>query len=61
MAARTHPVSKPKPLANKQNSKHPSQPDRIGNRVRARRKELSLSLEELAGRTALTASFLSLI
>lgn len=33
----------------------------IGERVRERRKELGLSLEELAARTDLTASFLSLI
>jgi transcriptional regulator with XRE-family HTH domain len=61
MAARTPPASRPKPQAKKQNSERPSQPNRIGNRVRARRKELSLSLEELARRTDLTASFLSLI
>lgn len=33
----------------------------IGARVRQRRKELNLSLQELAGRTSLTASFLSLV
>jgi transcriptional regulator with XRE-family HTH domain len=33
----------------------------LGERVRERRKELELSLEELAARTGLTASFLSLI
>jgi transcriptional regulator with XRE-family HTH domain len=33
----------------------------LGERVRERRKELGLSLEELASRTGLTASFLSLI
>lgn len=33
----------------------------FGERIRARRKELGLSLEELAQRTALTASFLSLV
>jgi transcriptional regulator with XRE-family HTH domain len=33
----------------------------VGARIRARRKELGLSLDELAGRTDLTASFLSLI
>jgi transcriptional regulator with XRE-family HTH domain len=36
-------------------------PDPLGERVRERRKELGLSLEELAVRTGLTASFLSLI
>jgi transcriptional regulator with XRE-family HTH domain len=33
----------------------------VGARIRARRKELGMSLGELAGRTDLTASFLSLI
>jgi transcriptional regulator with XRE-family HTH domain len=33
----------------------------IGERIRARRKELGLSLDELAAQTDLTASFLSLI
>jgi transcriptional regulator with XRE-family HTH domain len=33
----------------------------VGARIRARRKELGMSLDELAGRTDLTASFLSLI
>lgn len=33
----------------------------FGERIRERRKELGLSLEELAARTGLTASFLSLI
>lgn len=33
----------------------------FGERMRARRKELGLSLEELAQRTGLTASFLSLV
>jgi transcriptional regulator with XRE-family HTH domain len=33
----------------------------IGARMRARRKELNLSLQDLAGRTDLTASFLSLV
>lgn len=33
----------------------------FGDRIRARRKELGLSLEELAQRTGLTASFLSLV
>jgi transcriptional regulator with XRE-family HTH domain len=33
----------------------------FGERIRARRKELGLSLEELAQRTGLTASFLSLV
>ena len=36
-------------------------PAPLGERVRERRKELGLSLEELAARTDLTASFLSLI
>ena len=36
-------------------------PGVIGIRIRARRKELNLSLEELSKRTGLTASFLSLI
>jgi len=35
--------------------------DPFGERIRERRKELGLSLEELAARTGLTASFLSLI
>jgi transcriptional regulator with XRE-family HTH domain len=33
----------------------------FGQRVRKRRKELGLSLQQLAGRTGLTASFLSLV
>ncbi|BAL98106.1 MULTISPECIES: helix-turn-helix domain-containing protein [Caldilinea] len=33
----------------------------FGSRIRARRKELGLSLEDLAQRTGLTASFLSLV
>jgi transcriptional regulator with XRE-family HTH domain len=33
----------------------------VGERIRARRKELALSLDELAERTNLTASFLSLL
>lgn len=55
MVARTKPAAKLK----KQAAEHP--PQLIGNRVRVRRKELNLSLEELAKRTDLTASFLSLI
>lgn len=43
----------------KQETEHPAR--FIGNRIRVRRKELNLSLEELARRTDLTASFLSLI
>ena len=58
MPARTHPA---KPQTKKPGTERPPQPDRIGTRVRTRRKELNLSLEELAGRTDLTASFLSLI
>ena len=36
-------------------------PRSFGEQIRARRKELGLSLEELAQRTGLTASFLSLV
>ncbi|MCS6825452.1 MAG: XRE family transcriptional regulator [Caldilinea sp.] len=40
---------------------HGEQTHSFGSRIRARRKELGLSLEELAQRTGLTASFLSLV
>jgi transcriptional regulator with XRE-family HTH domain len=40
---------------------HQEELDLLGERIRERRKELGLSLEELAERTNLTASFLSLV
>lgn len=40
---------------------HPDGEHRIGSRVRERRQELHLTLQELARRTGLTASFLSLV
>ena len=39
----------------------PQRPGVAGARIRERRQELHLSLQELAARTGLTASFLSLI
>lgn len=39
----------------------PTEAERVGAKIRARRKALKLSLRELAARTDLTASFLSLV
>lgn len=55
------------PTKRKRDSAHPAARDIgdgigvVGERMRARRKELGLSLDELAARTGLTGSFLSLI
>ena len=57
----THPMSTTQRNARKTGRANGEAPDPMGERVRERRKELGLSLEELAGRTDLTASFLSLI
>jgi len=54
-------------MSTKVQATHPSsavngvQPSSFGGQIRARRKELGLSLKELARRTDLTASFLSLV
>lgn len=54
---KTRPTSKASP---KPQPPSPA-PTVFGQRVRRRRKELGLSLQQLAGRTGLTASFLSLV
>ena len=57
----THAMSTTRRNARKPGRTNGESPDPMGERVRERRKELGLSLEELAARTDLTASFLSLI
>lgn len=57
----THAMSTSRRQTGKQSRTNGETPDPLGERVRERRKELGFSLEELAARTGLTASFLSLI
>ena len=57
----THAMSTKRRSTYKPERANGDAPEPLGERVRERRKELGLSLEELAARTGLTASFLSLI